>query len=121
MWSHLSGNAMRHRFAAIAFTLGASGAAAGAIAAATPAAERQTQLIYLLRQDCGSCHGLTLRGGLGPPLLPDALAGKSDAALVDVILHGVPGTPMPPWGFEISRGEAVWLVRQMKRGLKDDR
>lgn len=62
-----------------------------------------------------------MKGGLGPPLLPESLAGKPDAGLVDVILDGVPGTPMPPWDFEISRGEAHWLVRQMKKGTLDDR
>lgn len=37
---------------------------------------RQKQLIHLLKQDCGSCHGLTLKGGLGPALLPDVLLSK---------------------------------------------
>jgi cytochrome c55X len=91
---------------------------AGSLAAA-PSKIRQGELIYRLRQDCGSCHGMTLKGGLGPPLLPAAMAGKSDEALVDVILYGLPGTPMPPWNTEISREEAVWLVRRMKEGLDD--
>jgi len=34
-------------------------------------AERQTELLYLLKQDCGSCHGMTLQGGLGSSLLPE--------------------------------------------------
>jgi uncharacterized protein involved in response to NO len=36
------------------------------------------------------------KGGLGPPLLPRGLAGRSDAALAAVILDGRPGTSMPP-------------------------
>ena len=92
--------------------------AAGPVAAA-PSKFRQGELIYLLRQDCGSCHGMTLKGGLGPPLLPAAMAGKSDEALADVILYGLPGTPMPPWNIEISREEAVWLIRRMKEGIDD--
>ena len=44
---------------------------AGTVFAVPP--ERQDQLRYLLRQDCGSCHGMTLKGGLGPALLPDNL------------------------------------------------
>lgn len=91
---------------------------AGSVAAA-PSKTRQGELIYRLRQDCGSCHGMTLKGGLGPPLLPAAVAGKPDEALVDVILNGLPGTPMPPWNTEISREEAAWLVRRMKEGLDD--
>ncbi len=83
-----------------------------------PAPPRQHELIDRLRHDCGSCHGLTLKGGLGPPLLPAQIADKPDDYLVDVILFGIPRTAMPPWEFEINRGEAEWLVRHMKRGLE---
>jgi cytochrome c55X len=92
-------------------------AAASATAAAEPAAPRQTELIYRLRQDCGSCHGMTLKGGLGPPLLPAAIGDRSNEVLTNVILYGVPGTPMPPWDFEISQDEARWLVHRLKEGL----
>jgi cytochrome c55X len=88
-------------------------------ARAEPPAERQEELLYRLRQDCGSCHGMTLKGGLGPALLPDTLAARSEHDLAAVILNGVPGTPMPPWDFEISGDEARWLARQLKRGLDD--
>ena len=70
-------------------------------ARAEPTADRQGELLYRLRQDCGSCHGMTLKGGLGPALLPDALAARSENDLAAVILNGVLGTPMPPWDFEI--------------------
>ena len=89
-------------------------------ASADPPPARQHELIHRLLQDCGSCHGLTLKGGLGPPLLPTALAGKPEETLVHVILEGIPETPMPPWAFEIDEAEATWLVRQMKEGLGDD-
>ncbi len=89
--------------------------------AAEPPPARQAELVYRLRQDCGSCHGLTLKGGLGPSLLPKALADRDDDTLTDVILHGIPTTPMPPWAFEITRAEATWLVREMKKGLDDGR
>ena len=88
--------------------------------AADPPPARQDELIHRLLQDCGSCHGLTLRGGLGPPLLPAALAGKPEETLVHVILEGIPETPMPPWAFEIDEAEAAWLVRRMKEGLGDE-
>lgn len=86
-----------------------------------PSKSRQSELLYRLRQDCGSCHGYTLKGGLGPSLLPAALRGKDDDTLVHVILYGMPGRPMPPWKFEVSRDEAFWLVRTMKKGLRDER
>jgi len=86
-------------------------------ARADPSAARQADLVYQLRQDCGACHGMTLKGGLGPPLLPTALADKPNNALVETILDGRPGTPMPPWAFEITPDEATWLVRRLKEGL----
>jgi cytochrome c55X len=88
------------------------------VAAATePAVERQAELIHLLRQDCGSCHGLTLKGGLGPPLLPANLDERAADGIAQVILEGVKGTPMPPWKIELAPAEALWLARLLKQGL----
>lgn len=95
------------------------GLAVASSARAEPPAARQDELLYRLRQDCGSCHGMTLKGGLGPALLPHTLAARSEDDLAAVILHGVPGTPMPPWAFEITGDEARWLARQLKQGLSD--
>ncbi len=78
--------------------------------------ERAAALTYLVRQDCGSCHGMTLRGGLGRPLLPDALAGAEVGAVAEVILEGIPGTPMPPWRGLLSEAEALWIARALKEG-----
>jgi len=87
----------------------------GSAQAADPSPERQAALTHLLRQDCGSCHGMSLRGGLGPALLPEALAGKPDAFLVETLLNGRPGTAMPPWRSLLTPDEAVWLVRQLRK------
>lgn len=81
-------------------------------------AERRAELLDLLRQDCGSCHGLTLKGGLGPPLTPDALATRDAATLTAIILNGVPGTPMPPWTPILAPEEARWLVGIL-RGVEE--
>jgi cytochrome c55X len=81
-----------------------------------PDAARQRELLHLLQQDCGSCHGLTLRGGLGPALLPDSLAGKPAPFLVQTILNGRPGTAMPPWRPLISEADADWLVQTLLDG-----
>jgi cytochrome c55X len=79
--------------------------------------ERRAALIDLVRHDCGSCHGLTLNGGLGPPLTPEALREQPSENLVATVLHGRPGTPMPPWKRFISEPEARWVVDQLKRGF----
>jgi cytochrome c55X len=89
-----------------------------AVATEVITAARQQELRHLLSHDCGSCHGLTLRGGLGPALTPETLAGKSRQAMVTTILQGRTGTPMPPWSPLLSREEAEWLVEVMYRGLK---
>jgi len=94
-------------------------AASTAVAEVPPA--RQTVLRHLLFQDCGSCHGLTLQGGLGPALTPAALNGKSPAMLREVILNGRPGTPMPPWKTFMSKGEAEWLVKELLTGVWRER
>jgi len=96
---------------------GAVGAAEAAETAGTISPDRQTGLLYLLRQDCGSCHGMTMKGGLGPGLLPANLAGKPDEALLGIILDGVPGTPMPPWRPLLAPAEAAWMVKKLKEGL----
>ncbi len=81
---------------------------------------RKTELIALLKQDCGSCHGMTLKGGLGPALTPVALRGKSPQMLVDTILHGRPGTPMPPWSKFLAPEEVRWLVDRLYSGDEDE-
>ena len=103
-----------------AVVLAAVAAAAGATAA-DPAPARQRELLHLLTQDCGSCHGLTLKGGLGPALTRDALAGKAPVMLQAVTLHGRPGTPMPPWKGFMTESEVAWLVEQLRAGVPDAR
>jgi cytochrome c55X len=86
---------------------------------AAPDAARQDQLEHMVRQDCGSCHGMTLKGGLGSPLLPEALAGKDDGFLTATILDGRPGTAMPPWRGLLSDQDVRWIVDYLKEGRRD--
>lgn len=85
--------------------------------AAEPDALRQQELVRLVRQDCGSCHGLTLQGGLGPALLPDTLRDKPPEGLAATIYYGRPGTPMPPWKQFMSPAEADWIVQKLMSGF----
>jgi len=68
------------------------------------------RLERLVVQDCGSCHGLTLQGGLGPDIRAETLAHWDRAGLKAVILDGVPGTPMPPWRPLLTEAEAHWIA-----------
>src|SRR5438093_10201180 len=69
---------------------------------------------------CASCHGATgggdgpLAGSLSvqPPALRDlAIQGRfSDDELIELILHGRPGTPMPGLAQALDRASAAQLV-----------
>jgi len=83
---------------------------------AEPGTLRQGQLEHLLRQDCGSCHGLHLTGGLGPPLTRQALAGKPRELLEATIAHGRPGTPMPNWDALLDQQDIAWLADRLLQG-----
>lgn len=77
---------------------------------------RQKELRYMVQQDCGSCHGMTLKGGLGPSLLPERIAALPDQYLFDAIFHGREGAPMPPWAPILTTAEIHWIVQQLKAG-----
>ena len=89
-------------------------------AADNPVEPRRGELVNMVRQDCGSCHGLTMKGGLGPALLPSSISGKDPEQLRFVILHGRRGTAMPPWSRFLSEPEAAWVVELLRTGLPRD-
>ena len=92
-------------------------AVAGATSAkAEPTGARQQELRHLLAHDCGSCHGMTLKGGLGPALTAKALVDKPAPYLELIVLGGRPGTPMPPWRGLLDEDDVQWLVEQLKTG-----
>ena len=67
----------------------------------------------LVHQDCGSCHGLSLKGGLGPDLRAHNLQHYDVDVLTTVILDGIPDTPMPPWRPLMTEEEAEWIARYL--------
>tara|TARA_R110002167_G_scaffold5436_3_gene25585 strand:+ start:113901 stop:114323 length:423 start_codon:yes stop_codon:yes gene_type:complete len=77
---------------------------------------RQNELTHLVKQDCGSCHGMTLKGGLGPALLVENLQNKPVLFIQNTILYGRPGTAMPPWKTLLTEQEALWIAVQLKQG-----
>ncbi len=72
--------------------------------------EQQAGLVHLLKHDCGSCHGMTLKGGLGPSLLPQDLRSRDPEYLQHIISKGIIGTAMPPWEPLLQDDEINYLV-----------
>jgi cytochrome c55X len=95
-------------------------ALAAPLLASSMSIERERELRNLLIQDCGSCHGLRLRGGLGPALLPQQLQGKSASYISKVILNGRPGSAMPGWRPLLSPDEARWMADLLLNGTALD-
>ena len=67
-------------------------------------------------QDCGSCHGLTLKGGLGPDIRPETIEHYDAEGLKSVILDGIPDTAMPPWRPLLTEAEADWIAEYLLKG-----
>ncbi|MFN3937439.1 MAG: c-type cytochrome [Gemmobacter sp.] len=84
-------------------------------AAAEIAPGRAAALEHLVVQDCGSCHGLTMRGGLGSAITPEALAHADPEGLAAIILDGIPGTAMPAWRPLLTEDEALWIADYLLR------
>lgn len=97
----------------IALVLLASPAMSGEIPA-----QRAAELEHLVLQDCGSCHGMTMKGGLGSPLTREAIGHYDPEILSGVILDGVPGTAMPPWRPLLSQSDAMWIAQYLLKGDK---
>ena len=93
----------------LAFALPAAPAARGAD-------RDDSALQHLVRHDCGSCHGMTLKGGLGPDIRPQRFENVPRDAVAQIILDGVPGTAMPPWRPLISEADAHWIANYLAKG-----
>ena len=91
------------------------------LASADPSPSRQAELETLLYQDCGSCHGMTLKGGLGPSLLPERMERYTAEAVTGIILYGVPGTAMPGWSDLLTEQEAAWIANQLTQDASSSR
>jgi cytochrome c55X len=77
---------------------------------------RAAALTRLVQHDCGSCHGMTLRGGLGPALTPSALTGRSADYISWVIAIGRGERAMPGWSGLLSRHEIDWIAAGLLEG-----
>jgi len=87
---------------------------------ALPTPMRQKELIHMVRQECGFCHGLRLTGGLGSPLTAQAMQDKPMESLEAAIRYGIPGTAMPGWEPFLSESETRWIVQNLQQGFPND-
>lgn len=76
--------------------------------------KRQTELKHLVKHDCGSCHGMTLKGGLGPSLLIKDLSQKSYRYLFNTIYYGREQLAMPAWKDQLSEADINWVIKFLK-------
>jgi cytochrome c55X len=88
--------------------------------AGEPVAARQRELVRMVRQDCGACHGMRLTGGLGPALTREIMADKPLDSMTATIVNGRPGTPMPPWRAMLSEAEARWIAERLAAGFPEE-
>ena len=71
----------------------------------------EEKLKYILKHDCGSCHGMTLKGGLGLPL--NELGRREWKEIKMIILFGRKGTAMPAWRTLLTDAEGEWLAKYL--------
>lgn len=86
---------------------------AGASHAGEVTLPRAAELQNMVLQDCGSCHGLTRKGGLGPDIRAQTLAGYDPAGLVGIIKYGIEDTAMPPWGPLLNDEDINWIAEYL--------
>ena len=66
----------------------------------------------LFQKTCSACHGTEAKGGRGPDLTTGRWRwGSADAAILQNILTGIPGTQMPAFPMQEDDGRAIvaWL------------
>lgn len=120
-WRTLRRRAPAWRALASGALLALTPAVVGAGEAVSPSPQRQHELVRMVRHDCGSCHGMTLQGGLGPALTREALVQRPQEYLESMILRGRAGTAMPAWQGLLDADDAQWIARQLKNGFPDER
>jgi len=74
---------------------------------------RAAELRHLVEQDCGACHGMTRKGGLGPDIRAETLQGRDAEGLAQIIKDGIPDTAMPPWGPLLADQDINWIAEYL--------
>ena len=73
--------------------------------------QRAGKVNEIYAENCASCHGEQMEGGLAPSMLDDAwLRGGDDESLARSIREGLPENGMPPWAGLLSEEDIRSLV-----------
>lgn len=78
--------------------------------------ERRSELLYFVEQNCPACHGIRMRGSIGPALSKANLQHLSVNAVTLTILYGLTDKGMPAWEAQLSERDAYWIAELLKRG-----
>ena len=78
--------------------------------------ERQSELLDFVEQNCPACHGIRMRGSIGPALSKANLQYLSVNAVTLTILYGLTDKGMPAWEAQLSERDAYWIAEFLKRG-----
>jgi cytochrome c553 len=79
-------------------------------------AKSNEELIYIVKHDCGSCHGMTLKGGLGPSLLSERMKLQPLEVIKNTIMMGRANTAMPPWQNLLSHEDIEKIAILLREG-----
>ena len=77
--------------------------------------ERQSELLDFVEQNCPACHGIRMRGSIGPALSKANLQYLSVNAVTLTILYGLTDKGMPAWEAQLSERDAYWIAEFLKR------
>ena len=94
--------------------IGAAGAQGPPPPLAHPGADDLASGAKVFATYCSRCHGHEGGGGMGPPLArPRLRHAEDDAAIVGIVMNGIPGTSMPP-AFWLSERQTVQVAAYVR-------
>lgn len=85
------------------------------LTAIAPAAAQTLPGAQTYSDNCQSCHGTTLAGGVGPSLFAaDFLSGHSDNAIAQIIKSGVANSEMAPFAGRLGDDEIRQVIAYLR-------
>jgi putative heme-binding domain-containing protein len=106
MWTKRSFSIAAKTTMSLVLLLGIGGRVSADDHGVTPADIERGGQIFLA--NCTTCHGPNGDGVTGTNLFSGHFRhATTDQDLINIIKHGIPGTPMPPWNFQDAQAEQI--------------